>query len=78
MKDRLPRFKVGQVVAYRSTNGKWEYDRIGSIRLAGRIYAYNSAWLVMNTARLELKHLRPLTARECGVRRGPAKERKPK
>jgi hypothetical protein len=66
MKDRQPKFRIGQVVAYRSTDGKWEYDRIGSIRPAGRIYSYDSAWLVMNTARIELKYLRPLTKRECG------------
>lgn len=47
-------------------DGKWEYDRIGSIRPAGKIYRYGTAWLVMQTARFELRHLRPLNTREKG------------
>jgi hypothetical protein len=63
---RKPKFRVGQVVAYRADRGQWEYDRIGQIRLAGDHWDTETAWLVMNTARIETKYLRTLTDRERG------------
>jgi hypothetical protein len=63
---RKVKFHKGQVVAYRAEMGQWEYDRIGDFVNRGGI---QTAWLVMNTARIELRYLRPLTKREIGPRR---------
>jgi len=65
---RKPRFRVGQVVAFRGDFGEWTYDRIGSLRPHGRIYARDTAFLALSTARIEARYLRKLTKRERGCK----------
>ena len=62
-----PRFRKGQVVAFRGADGHWGHDRIASINPPGRPYE-NTAWMLRSCCRMRLKNLRPLTARECGPR----------
>ncbi len=54
--------KVGQVVAFRHTDGTWNYDQIESIR-----HDDGTAWMKGHTIRLKLKYLRELTDREIGA-----------
>jgi hypothetical protein len=67
--SKRAKFHVGQVVAFRDVDGKWEYDRIAEIRHASPKAWNESAWLDRGTQRIETRHLRALTKRE----RGPVK-----
>jgi hypothetical protein len=57
--NRKPKFRVGQVVAFRHTDSSWSYDEIESIRFDDA-----TAWLRGYTQRMKLEYLRPLTKRE--------------
>jgi hypothetical protein len=61
-----PKFRVGQVVAYRAEDGSWEYDRIAELRPAAEKEWNETAWLKQQTTRIETRHLRALTKREAG------------
>jgi hypothetical protein len=63
---RKRKFKVGQVVAFRDVDGKWEYDRISEIRPYAEKAWNESAWMDRGTQRIETRHLRQLTKREAG------------
>jgi hypothetical protein len=61
-----PKFRVGQVVAYRMPDGAWDYDRILSIRPAAPKEWNESAYLSRSDLRLDTRNLRLLTKREAG------------
>ncbi len=64
--SRTPKFRVGQVVAYREPDGGWDYDRILNIPPLAPKEWNESAYLARSGLRLDIQYLRPLSAREIG------------